>query len=268
MVRLATLLTLWILAAYQRLRHIDEAILSSDSIGPYLQAQSLLFGHLPRPPNPESGDALWLLVLPLVIFADNLVNLFSLRFILGAAVAPIAFAAAWHWIEDAAPKSRRWAAGLAAGVFTAFDPGLIDTLISGARTYGAPELIGLTTLGLAMALRGHPCALPLSAVSTVLAIGHHPLAIGVLLGIIPLYGRLQHGLGSRTIRIAICLGIIASIPRLIRIGSIALCGEGFTACLQNVAQSNVDQPEPWLSMLGKAIHDRWLVERHHPGSTL
>ena len=37
----------------------------------------------------------------------------------------------------------------------AFDPGLVDTLVSGARTYGAPELVELTTLGIALAMRGY-----------------------------------------------------------------------------------------------------------------
>ena len=55
-----------VVAAWHRLRVLDESIVSSDSLGPYLQAQAALFGHLPRPPNPESGDLLWVLAVPLV----------------------------------------------------------------------------------------------------------------------------------------------------------------------------------------------------------
>ena len=61
------MIALCVVAAWHRLKVLDEAIVSSDSLGPYLQAQAALFGHLPRPPNPESGDALWLLAVPLAL---------------------------------------------------------------------------------------------------------------------------------------------------------------------------------------------------------
>ena len=55
------MLALWAVAAWVRLRAVEHAIVGSDSLGPYLQAKAALLGHLPRPPNPESGDALWML---------------------------------------------------------------------------------------------------------------------------------------------------------------------------------------------------------------
>ena len=260
MARISTLLALWVIAAVHRLEIVQQAILSSDALGPYLQAQAFLFGHIPRPPNPESGDALWFLAMPLVALADNLHELFTLRFVVGASVAPLAFLGAWHWTDDTAKPARRWAAAIAAGLFAAFDPGLLDTLISGARSYGAPELIGVTTVGLAMAIKGHPWALPMTIISGVLAAGHHPLALGAFLGILSLLPRIHRELGWRRIRLSLIIGAIVAVPRLIRIGAIAFCGEGIGPCIAKVARSNVTEPEPWLTMLSKAVHDRWLVD--------
>ena len=94
------MLALWAVAAWVRLKAVEHAIVGSDSLGPYLQAKAALLGHLPRPPNPESGDALWMLAVPLVAWADSLSTLFTARFVMGGVVAPLAFAAAWHWTED------------------------------------------------------------------------------------------------------------------------------------------------------------------------
>ena len=52
-------LALWGLAGCARLRLIDHCAVGSDSLGPYLAALSASWSHLPHPPNPESGDALW-----------------------------------------------------------------------------------------------------------------------------------------------------------------------------------------------------------------
>ena len=124
------MLALWAVAAWVRLRAVEHAIVGSDSLGPYLQAKAALLGHLPRPPNPESGDALWMLAVPLVAWADSLSTLFTARFVMGGVVAPLAFAAAWHWTEDDVGPARRWAAALTAGLLMAFDPGLVDTLVT------------------------------------------------------------------------------------------------------------------------------------------
>ena len=77
------MIALWGVAAWHRLKVLNETVIGSDSLGPYLQAQAALFGHMPRPPNPESGDALWVSMLPLVGIADTLSGLFALRFIVG-----------------------------------------------------------------------------------------------------------------------------------------------------------------------------------------
>lgn len=260
MARIATMIALWVIAAWHRLQVVNEAIIGSDSLGPYLQAQAALLGHLPRPPNPESGDALWLLSVPIVLLSDSLEALFSARFVIGGVVAPVAFASAWHWTSETASTSRRWAAAVAAGVFVAFDPGLLDTLVSGARSYAAPELIGLFTLSLALSIRAHPWAPAAAACTIVAAAGNHPLAIGMALGVTPLLIRLHKTQGGRALKLGLAVGAVAAIPRLLRVINLALCGDGVSACLTRVAQSNVTGEVAWTSTLQRALHDRWLVD--------
>jgi hypothetical protein len=255
-IRFLTMIALWVIAAWHRLRVFDEAIVSSDSLGPYLQAQAALFGHLPRPPNPESGDALWLMAVPLVAATGSLTELFQGRFILGGLVAPIGFAAAYHWTDPEASTARRWAGALASGLFLAFDPGLLDTLVSGARSYGAPELIGVMTLGAALSIRAHPWAPALTLGALIAAAGHHPLALGFGLGLIPLLPAMHQAVGGRRLRQAIMVGALVALPRLIRMGLLANCGEGIATCLSRVAQSNVTEPVSWFTLATTAIHDR------------
>jgi len=256
--RFLTMISLWVVAAWHRLRVLDEAIVSSDSLGPYLQAQSALFGHLPRPPNPESGDALWITAVPLVAAASSVTELLQSRFILGGLVAPIGFAAAYHWTDPQASTARRWAGACAAGLFLAFDPGLLDSLVSGARSYGAPEFIGIMTLGVALSLRSHPWAPALAFGALIAATGHHPLALGFGLGILPLLPAMHRAVGGRRLRQGLMLGALVALPRLIRVGLLANCGEGISACLSKVAHSNVEEPVPWISLATTAIHDRGL----------
>ena len=254
------MIALWVVASWHRLKVLHETVIGSDSLGPYLQAQAALFGHMPRPPNPESGDALWLTMVPLIATTTSLSELFTVRFVLGALVAPIGFAAAYHWLSPSVPSIRRWAAGLAAGLFLAFDPGLLDTLVSGARSYGAPELLGATTLLLALAIREYPWAPAIGLIAFVAAVGHHPLAAGMAIGGLFLLPSLHRAVGRRRLKWALLIGFIACIPRFLRVAAIANCGEGIPACLENVAQSNIVEPESWSYLLGKAIHDRWLVD--------
>ncbi len=251
------MLALWGIAAWYRLRAVGHAIVGSDSLGPYLQAKSALLGHLPRPPNPESGDALWMLAVPFVAWTDSLSSLFSARFVAGGVVAPLAFAAAWHWTDDDVQPARRWAAAITAGLLMAFDPGLVDTLVSGARSYGAPELVGLMTLGLALAMRGYTHGLAIAVLGFIWATGHHPLAAGVGLGMLLLW---PSSVGRSVRRCAVVLGAILATPRILRIGDTLMCGEGPVACLRRVAQSNNVGAGPPLEQLQKALHDRFLVD--------
>lgn len=265
----------WALAAALRLRVVDQSTVGSDSLGPYLKALSLTpaavrAGVLPRPPNPESGDLLWLSALPIVHLAHDLVGLFTLRFIAGALIAPLGLLAAWVWA--APPDHRRptellasrrpgqLAAGLAAGLVLAVDPGLADSLVSGARGYGAPELLALVTLALGFAVRGSRVWTLVAAAAWMVALDHHPLAVGMLLGLLPLAPDLWRTLGARGTASLVGLVVILALPRLLRLLVLARCGEDPLTCLAAVAQSNVDDGQSVLLHLRAALHDRFRVD--------
>lgn len=253
-------MALWILAALVRLREIDQVIVSSDSLGPYLRAWSLRWGWIPQAPNPESGDGLWLLAWPLVKLAGSLVELMQLRMVLGGIVAPAAFAAVWALLDTDTPRLQRWSAALTAGVLVAMDPGLVDTLISGARSYGAPELVGLATATGAWALRGKRWAGAATAVLLVLAVDHHPLAAGMAGAVALLWQPLKDATGKRGLVIAAVAGGLLAVPRLLRTGAQAMCGEGVVDCLASVAQSNISPDFKRISLLQISLHDRFAVD--------
>jgi hypothetical protein len=95
-----------------RLREADQVIVGNNTVGPYLRAYSAGFHWIPRPPNPESGDGLWLLAWPLVHAASSLVELMQLRMGLGGGVAPAAFGAVWGLLDDRTSRIQRWSASL------------------------------------------------------------------------------------------------------------------------------------------------------------
>lgn len=269
----------WAAAAWLRLRGLDAAVVGSDSLGPYLQAWSLSEAHLragvlPRPPNPESGDWLWISALPAVHLAHDLRSLFTLRFVAGAAIAPLGLLAAWVW---AAPDHvaglwtrgtyRQWSAALAAGTILALDPGLTDSLMSGARGYGAPELVALSTLCLGLAWHGSRTGLWLGALALVVAMDHHPFAASMAVGGLLLLPGLARHHGLVEVGSAAAVGLLAALPRLLRLFLLTRCGEGPLQCLASVARSNVHEETPSIELLASALHDRFLVDLE-PGIVL
>ncbi len=263
---------LWAGAAWIRLRALDQVAIGSDSLGPYLQAlaateANLRAGFLPHPPNPESGDWLWVCAVPFVRLARSLHELFAARFIAGAAIAPLGAIGAFIW---AAPDHlaglwttatrRQWAAALSAGAVLAVDPGLTDTLISGARSYGAPELVALLTVLLGLAWHRDRLALLLAGVVAVIATGHHPFAAGLALGGLMLLPGLGDRHGVVTIATAAVLAVLAASPRIFRLLLLANCGDDPLTCLAGVAQSNVDPGLPLETVFQDALQDRFLVE--------
>ena len=173
------LLVTWCVSAWMRLRAMPGATAGSDALGQYLAGLSWNRGSFPVPPNPESGHSLWVMVWPLTQMASSLSDLFTLRFILGASAAPLAAASAWL---IAPTGKRRWIAGLLAGLLIALDPGLVDTLQVAFRGYGAPELVGLSTLMGILAIQGKHRFLPIAGITLLGAIGQHPMAAGMLFG--------------------------------------------------------------------------------------
>lgn len=271
---LLVILTLlcWAAATWLRLRGLDQVIVSSDSLGPYLRAlafrpEFLEQGLIPRPPNPESGDGLWLLAVPLVHLADSLHDLFRLRFALGAGVAPLGLLAAWVWAApDDAPALWRqgspaqWSAALAAGAVLAVDPGLSDTLVSGARSYGGPELAALLCFALGLAWHGDRLALFLAAAALALGVDHHPMAAGLALGCLFLLPGLAERQGPGALFAAFLFLLLLVVPRLLRLGILASCGPDPMLCLAQVAQSNVDPAAQFSDIARVAVHDRFMVD--------
>ena len=127
----------------------------------------------------------------------------------------------------------------------AFDPGLVDTLVSGARTYGAPELVGLTTLGIALAMRGYTHGLAVAVLGLVWGAGHHPLAAGVGLGLLFLW---PSNLGRGVRRWALGLGALLAVPRALRLGDMLMCGGALWLAFSG-------SPRATMSALGRRLHN-------------
>lgn len=232
----------WLLAISWRLRSLQQASIGSDSLGQFLPG--LAPDTLPPPPNPEAGYALWVTAAPLVAAADSLEGLLALRFAVGALVAPLGFLAAW-----AVASQRRLLAGSIAGAVLAVDSGLVDTLISAFRGYGAPELLAAAALCL-LAWPGRAGTIA-GAVLLIAAAGHHPFAAGAVVGVL-----LILPWRDRTaIAAAVIAGLLIAAPRLLWISSMADCGEGILDCLSPIALGSSEPLERW-ALLQRALADR------------
>lgn len=257
----AVLLAVLGLALWVRLPAVPAASLGSDGLGPYLVALSVWQGGgWPHPPNPEGGHSLWLLQLPLLPFSRSLEALVALRFCVGALVAPLAAGAA----AVLASAGRRAAAAAAAGVWLAVDPGLVDTLTSAFRGYGAPELLAAVTLCAAVWLRRPTATAPLAAAAVlfVAATGQHPFATGTGMGALLALAALAPE--RRVVLWALGAGLVACLPRLHHLLWLSGCGDGTVACLARVATGSAEPDTPILAMVRRAFHDRILVEGWWP----
>jgi hypothetical protein len=194
------------LATWARLRQLALVIPDRDAIAPFATAWALLDGRLPLPHHAHFGDGLWLCHLPLVAVAGSLEQLFALRALVGAGAAACGFAAAWLLAGDQGWR-RLWA-GLTAGVLLAWDPGLVDSFISGARGYWAPELMALAVLGAAGAARGRSWGLPLLLGGALLAAHHHPLALGCAAGLLLFALPAWRATRGRGRRVALALAVV------------------------------------------------------------
>ncbi len=230
----------WLLAVGWRLRALPQVSLGSDSLGQLLPGLDPL--SFPPPPNPEAGYALWVTAAPLVWLAGSLEQLFALRFAVGALIAPLGFLTAWRLA-----RQNRLLAGAIAGGLLAVDSGLVDTLVSSFRGYGAPELLAGAMLSL---LAGGRVGLVAGAVLLVVAAGHHPFAAGAALGAV-----LVLPADRRGVALAALAGLLVALPRLLWIADIADCGAGLTGCLAPVALGSseaLSRPD----LLMRALTDR------------
>lgn len=248
------------LALWTRLPAAPHASVGSDSLGSYLAAWAASSGHLPRPPNPEGGHSLWLLALPLVHLADSLEGLFRWRFALGALAAPLASAAAWL-LAAGQGSTRAAVAALVAGAAVALDVGLVDTLLSAFRGYGGPEHVGLATLGLALALRGHGWGAALGVAALVGAAGQHPLAFGVALGALAALPGVWARVGRGPVLAAVAVGLLCALPRLVWLWTLSECDAGGAlTCLGQVAGGSAEAEAATADLVWRALHDRTAVD--------
>ena len=174
LVLILLLITIW--AAAVRLQYLPYIQVYSDSLSPYLGALGALHQGWAEAPNPESDHWLWITAFPSLLVCRDLYELFVLRCIIAALIAPIGAISAYLLASK-----YRYTAALMAGGLLAMDKGLIDTLISSFRGYMSPEWVALATLFWVLCLRGKYIALPAVVACSMIAGGHHPIALGTLL---------------------------------------------------------------------------------------
>ncbi len=256
------LAAVWLLALAWRWPLAAELNLGSDGLGQWSAALALLHGGAPVPPNPEGGHSLWLFGLPPVLLGGSLEGAAQVRVAMGALVAPLGGLAAGLCAE-AGPG--RLAAAALAGTMLAVDPGLLDTLLIAFRGYGAPELVALATVGLALHLRqpAGPGA-ALAAAALVGAAGQHPMAGGCLAGALAgaLVGLARSSAGPqrRALGAAVGLGALLLLPRAAWLWRLAQCGQGALACLGTVASGSSEPGLGPADFLVRAVHDRFWVD--------
>jgi hypothetical protein len=64
----------------------------------------------------------------------------------------------------------------------------------------------------------------------------------------------------RKLAIAAGLGVLMGLPRLVRTGQLADCGEGFLVCLSGISGSNIDAESSTVDVLWMALRDRAWVD--------
>jgi hypothetical protein len=246
-------LFLWMAAGVVRFQAIPYASVDSDALGQYLAAWALGAGVLAQPPNPEGGYALIWWVWPVVEMAGSLEGLYRLRFAQGALMAPLTMLAA-RWLLGG--TNRGWAAAVAAGAVVALDPGLVDTLVSSFRGYGAPELGAVATLGLAGSLRGRwwgPTAMGLAIAA---AVGQHPMAAGLVVGAIAVGPMVVERVGGRAVLAGVLATMVSLLPRWVLLVQQASCGDGWSACLGRVALGSSEPALGRAGLLMRALQER------------
>ena len=241
------------MAGIVRADYVSYAQVYSDSMSPFAAATKVLHTGWSDPPNPESDHWLWITALPLVFVADDLETLLTLRFWTGALVVPFAMAILWLL-----GKPHQWLAMILGAVLLVWDSGLIDTSVSAFRGYLAPEFIALATVGFALWVRGHRWGGCLACVATVVASGHHPLALGCLLSTVWLLAQMAKQSWSWFL-ISVFASALACLPRVLWIVQLLQCDAGGLQCLQNVSLSSAETLSV-VSVAWDIVHDRLWIE--------
>lgn len=196
---------LFALAAALRLRFLSAASADHDALAPFLRAALITTGRdaMPPAPFPESGWAMAWVQLPSLLGASSLSEVFVRRSLWNALIAPLAYA-----LVRGEGGGR--AGPLLAGGALALSPGLIDTFLSGFKTFDTPLLV----LGLsAAALRAPFWGL---ALAPLLVMVHpHSLAfVPAALALAALGLRTQPERGALVPPLLLALGL--ALPQFLR----------------------------------------------------
>jgi hypothetical protein len=168
LIRSAAVLAL-VVGAVLRLREVDAIMVLADGMGPYLTATAS-----PVNPHPHAPPYGWALYVPYALclaLAQSLRSAAVLMALLHALAAPLA--------ALSAGRLGGVGAAVVAGMLVAVDPGLLDTLTSGAETYLAPVWIGLLTW-LSLTAKSQPKYAVLLGPVWACAVMNHPLALCTL----------------------------------------------------------------------------------------
>ena len=242
------ILFVWGVSFYIRLQYLSFVQINSDSLSAYLSALKFWTVGFPPPPNPESDHWMWISKAPWLWCATSLEDLFQIRFFIGASIAPMAAWCAWY-----TSHRYRHISAIACGLFVALDKGLIDTLISSFRGYMAPEWIALATVFFILS-RTHKWALPLVGGCVVIAGGHHPMALGCVLGL----GWICFSQTKYAWKIILSI-LIFGFFRFLSLYEILQCDTGGWSCIQAIALGSTEDLM-LTQLIFRILHDRFWIE--------
>lgn len=168
LIRSAAVLAL-VVAVALRLREVDAIVVLADGMGPYLTATASPVNLHPH--APPYGWALYGPYAAVLALASSLRGAAVGLAVLHALAAPLA--------ALCAGRLGGLGAAVVAGGLVAVDPGLLDTLTSGAETYLAPVWIGLLTW-LVLQARERPNLAIGAGLAWACAVMNHPLALATL----------------------------------------------------------------------------------------
>ncbi len=196
---------LWGIAAWVRLQGMPEASALGDAMHPWWAA---LRSGWPRAHAPPYGWALLLPYKACMWGAGDLWTAVQRMMLVHALAAPVA-----AWMTWRVAQAR--GAAVLVGLLVAFDPGLLDTVHSGAEGYLGPLLLGLVGVGVVSPGRlGAFVAL----VGFAGAVMNHPLAICAAPLLLGLRWR------ERSTWAGAVLALLLLAPRLVRLFSEPLPG--------------------------------------------
>ncbi len=233
-----------------RLRVLPYALVSDDSIGPYLTAHGMGMGGgwLPEPHAVPFGPGLYWTHALLLAGASSLQDAFWRRAVFQALMAVVLYVALRRVLGPDTPRQSAvtvavqsaWPARLAAAVAAmalCCSHGLALSLQSSFEMYWAPDLLAWVTAAALLVLLGGGDRWLLAAMALIpLAIMVHPFSVAYLPGLLALTA-LVWWRGHRVVVVAsVALAGIGILPRLVQMQQIKAVDDqtGLAAVTQDV----------------------------------